>query len=136
MSNPVVLIAGALTGIGRATALAFAFEGSHSIRRTRGSSGGPGGAPPPERQAPSGAGLLNATHLTAAPISPSAKARAGGDVGESTVTHQRDDLGDELTPRTSSRAERPASAPSGVRRTACGEFTIAIGTWPSSRSPG
>jgi NAD(P)-dependent dehydrogenase (short-subunit alcohol dehydrogenase family) len=31
MSNPVVLITGALTGIGRATAFAFAQEGAHIV---------------------------------------------------------------------------------------------------------
>jgi hypothetical protein len=52
-----------------------ALRGSQSICRTRGSSGG---APftLPEREAPSHAGLLNSTCLTAAPISPGAKQRA------------------------------------------------------------
>jgi NAD(P)-dependent dehydrogenase (short-subunit alcohol dehydrogenase family) len=31
MSSPVVLITGALTGIGRAAALAFAHEGAHLV---------------------------------------------------------------------------------------------------------
>ena len=36
MSNKVVLITGALTGIGRATALAFANEGAHVVISGRG----------------------------------------------------------------------------------------------------
>ena len=46
MKDPVVLITGALTGIGRATALAFANEGGRIVASGRRDAEGHGHAPP------------------------------------------------------------------------------------------